>query len=231
MAAKKTSPAPGDNIKAEENRKVLFFDHAGKLMRLDEQLGELREQRKKQTGLAKADGIKAATLAFAIESMKALDEQKVVDKYIENGEVLDWLGLIPGFQPDLFKNRMPQDEKIAKAGECAGLTGKPRESGYGPSSREEQTWLAAFDAADKLRKERLADALEQAEKNRQTSTKATKAKAAKSKAGQPLDGDTPDSVKVANDDKPATPTPPRPDDDEGLTNSEKEARRQAEAMH
>lgn len=196
MAAK-----AGDNSKKlEEQRKVLFFDHCSKRMAIDAKLAELREDRKKATGLAKADGIAAKSLDFAITAMTAQDEQAFVDGYIHNGEILEWCGMFPGFQSDLLRDRMPADERIDKAGELAGLTNRPRESGYAADSRETQIWLKAYDRARKSSADNLANAMEAAEKARQKGTAATKKKAAKSKAGAPLTGDTPDSAKSADND-------------------------------
>lgn len=229
MAAK-----AGDNRKAEELRRLLFFDHVGAIMNIDAQIAAqeakvkaIRGDRKKAIGLAKSHGIMAKTIEFAIEAQTAQDPKAFVDGFIHNGEILEWCGLFPGFQADLFADRMPHDERIQKAGELAGYTNRPRESGYAPDSPEAQTWLKAYDSAQKSRNENLAEALEAANAPA-PAVKGRGGRKPKAKAGQPLDGETPDDAKqAANDDKPATPTPPKPDDDK--TNAEKEAERQAAA--
>lgn len=236
MAAK-----AGDNRKAEEQRKVLFFTHVEKRMAIDAKISELREDRKKATGLAKADGIKSKRLDKAIAGMTCQDEQAFLDEYVADGEVLEWLGMFPGFQADMFKDRMPSDERVERAGALAGYANQPRESGYAADSKETQIWLKAYDRAAKSRADNLADAMEAAEKARQKGTAATKKKAAKSKAGAPLNGETPDDAKQAANQngqlKENPPRPPkpgeanaRPDDDK--TNAEREQERQdAAAFH
>lgn len=227
----------GDNRKAELLRRIAFFDDVGNVMNIEGKIAsakarvtELNNDRKKAIGLAKSRGHKAETIGFAIAAQTAKDPKAFVDKYVHNGEVLEWCGLFPGFQPDLFADRAPQDERLQKAGELAGLTSRERSSGYAPGSQEDQAWLAAYDAAAKERTEFLAEALEAAAApSAPAAAKGRGGRPPKVKAGAPLNGETPDSAKAAaNDDKPKPPKPPAADED-GLTNSEKEAKRQAEA--
>jgi ribosome modulation factor len=252
-AAKKA--AAGDNIKAENERKALFFHHVRKRIAHNNTMREAREDRKKDGKLAQADGIKLEDLDFAVNAMETEDKRIISDSYIRHGEILDWLGLIPSFQPDLLRDRMPAVERIERQGELAGLSNKARESGYAKGSDEEQHWLRGYDKGQKTFKDNISDALENAEKTRQEGKtkllkngKTSDGKGGKkpgrppksaSKAGKPLDGDTPDDEKKAANQNGAEqsehqPTPPKPPakskDDEGLTNQEVETLRQANAM-
>lgn len=225
----------GDNRKAELLRRIAFFDDVGNVMNIDGKIAaqearvkELRNDRKKAIGLAKSRGHMAKTIEFAIAAQSAQDPKAFVDNFLHNGEVLEWCGMFPGFQSDLFKDRMPQDERLQKAGELAGLTNRDRVSGYAGGSHEDQVWLKAYDAAQKDRTENLAAALEAASAPAPAPVKGKGGRPPKIKAGLPLNGDTPDSAKAAANQNGA-PKPPKPDDEK--TNAEREQERQAEAMH
>jgi hypothetical protein len=217
----------GDNMKAENERKSLFFHHVRKRIAHNSALQEIREDRKKDGKLAQADGLKLEDVDFAVKAMDTEDKRIISDTYIRHGEILDWLGLVPSFQPDLLRDRMPAIERRQREGELAGLANKPRESGFSAGSEDDQIWLKAYDKGQATFKENIGAALENAEKARQAGTKQTKKKAAKSKAGEPLTGDTPDDAKQAANQNGEAPTPPKPDEEK--TNSEKEAERQAAA--
>jgi hypothetical protein len=144
MAQKQAAEA-GDNIKAENERKALFFHHARKRIAHDAELEQVKNDRKLDGKTAQADGIELGDIDLPIKAMNAEDKAKISDRYVRHGEILEWLGMIPSFQPDMFRDRMPAVERREKQGELAGLANKPRESGFAKGSEDDQAWLRGFD--------------------------------------------------------------------------------------
>ncbi|TPN11693.1 hypothetical protein [Mesorhizobium sp. B2-1-2] len=241
----------GDNIKAENERKALFFHHARKRMAHDADLDQVKNDRKLDGKIAQADGFVLDDIDYAIKAMSAEDKSTISDSYVRHGEILEWLGMIPSFQPDMFRDRMPAVERREKQGELAGLANKPRESGFAKNSEDDQAWLRGFDRGQAIFNQNIGSALEQAEQKRQAGkTELIKRRGRPPKnasaAGQPIEGETPDDAKAADkaEEKPAAaaatnpPKPPKPDKpakpagkaEEEMTNSEREALAQARAM-
>jgi hypothetical protein len=143
--------APGHNSGdlTEGQRKALFFHHLRKRMAFNADLDEIKADRKEAGKLAQADGLVLGDIDYAIKAIAADEKKTITDRFVAEGEILNWLGLSEGFQSDIFRDRAPAIDKIAKAGEIAGFAAKARESGYGPGSDEDTTWLNAYDAAQK----------------------------------------------------------------------------------
>lgn len=240
---------PGDNIKAQEERKALHFHHVRKIMSIEDQIADLRVDLKSASKTAQADGIERGDIDFTIKAISAEDKAKISERYVRQGEILDWLGLVPSFEPDMFRDRMPAVERREKQGELAGLANKPRESGFAKGGDDDQAWLRGFDRGQATFNQNIGPAMEQAEKKRQTGktelikkARGRPAKAKPSAAGQEIEGETPDEAKAAEkaeasakqpEKAAAPPKPPKPKaekPEEEMTNAEKEALQQARAM-
>lgn len=243
----------GDNLKAENERKSLFFHHLRKRISWNSDIKEAQDGKKLDGKLAQADGYVLDDLDKAIQAIEAEDKSKIVDSYIRHAEILEWLGLVPSFQPDMFRDRMPAVERREKQGELAGLANKPRESGFAKNSEDDQAWLRGFDRGQAIFNQNIGPAMEQAEQKRQAGkTELIKRRGRPPKnasaAGQPIEGETPDEAKAAEKaaDKPAEiaaatpPKPPKPEKpapakpvekaEEEMTNAEREALKQARQM-
>ncbi len=227
----------GDNIKAENERKSLFFHHLRKRISWNADIKEAQESKKLDGKIAQADGYALDDLDKAITAIEAEDKSKITDSYIRHGEILEWLGLVPSFEPDMFRDRMPAVEKREKQGELAGLANKPRESGFSKGGDDDQAWLRGFDRGQATFNQNIGPAMEKAEQGRQAGKselikkRGRPAKAKPSAAGQEIEGDTPDSVKQAAVRQPAPPKPSKiskPEED--LTNAELETLRQGRTM-
>lgn len=240
----------GDNIKAENERKALHFHHVRKIMGIEDQIAALKADLKSASKTAQADGIEKGDIDFSIKIISAEDKTKISDRYVRHGEILEWHGLIPSFQPDMFRDRMPMIERREKQGELAGLANKPRESGFAKNSEDDQAWLRGFDRSQAMYNQTIVSALEQAEQKRQAGKTELIRKRGRppknaSAAGQPIEGDTPDSVKQQADppqppkpeEKAASKSPPKPSSppkpeksEDEMTNAEREALKQARQM-
>lgn len=220
-------PGPDHNA-TELQKKSLVFYHARKRIAHNAAIKEVQDAKKEDGLKAKADleqyGIKLKDVDFLIEAMQAEDQKVVEGRFKIHGMMLSWLNIAPGFQPDMFNDRMPQRERIENSGELAGYRNAVRESGYDKASDENQWWLAGYDRARKLDMDNLADALEKAEKSRQAGkTNLLK----KNKAGAKIEGDTPPEPKKT------PPKPPKGAKAAALageqTNADKEGERQTKA--
>lgn len=218
---------PGHNA-TELQQKSLVFEHVRRRIAHNAKIKAAQDAKKEDGLKAKADlqqyGIKLKDLDFLIDAMQAEDQKIVADRFKVHGMMLSWVNIVPGFQSDLFNDRMPQRERIERSGELAGYRKDPRESGYDKASDENQWWIAAYDRARKIDMDNLADAISNAEKDRQAGKK-NLLKA--NKAGAKPNGDTPaDKAKA----KPPKPTSSKAQALEGeQTNAEKEGERQARA--
>ncbi len=240
----------GDNIKAENERKSLFFHHLRKRIGWNADIKEAQDRKKLDGKIAQADGYALDDLDKAITAIEAEDKSKITDSYIRHGEILEWLGLVPSFEPDMFRDRMPAVERREKQGELAGLANKPRESGFAKGGDDDQAWLRGFDRGQATFNQNIGPAMEKAEQGRQAGKTELIKKArgrpkkSTSAAGQEIEGETPDEAKAADKaaEKPAevaAVTPPKPPKqsakpvdkpEEEMTNVELEAVRQARQM-
>ena len=171
-AARAGQPAPGHNSGevTEAERKSLFFHHLRKRMAHNADLAEINAAKKADGKTAQADGIVLGDIDYAIKAIDADDKKTITDRFVAEGEILTWLGLSTGFQSDLFRDRAPAMERIAKQGELAGYAAKERSSGYGPGSDEDTAWLAAYDDAQKKMQVDLLAAMEKANAKRGSQT-------------------------------------------------------------
>ena len=140
--------------------KTLFVHHAQTRLRIDAQIEALKIERKEHGSLAKADGYVLGDLDFYIKAVKAENQQKVTERFLMQGQILDWLGMAPGFQADMFKDRAPQEDRIYSAGYNAGSLALPRTSNYAPGSGEDRTWLNGYDNAQQDARDKLQAAME-----------------------------------------------------------------------
>jgi len=152
---------PGHNSQLTENeRKALFFHHLRKRMAHNEAMEEIKAARKADGKTAQADGLVLGDLDYAIKTIEADEKKTVTDRFIAHGEILTWLGLAPGFQADLFRDRAPAVERIEGQGELAGLAAKERSSGYEGGSDEDQAWLRGYDRGQAIVRDNFLAAME-----------------------------------------------------------------------
>lgn len=134
----------GHNSLTDKEKKALFFHHLRKRMSHNAKLAEINTDKKSDGKLAQADGLVLGDLDYAIKTINAEDKEIVANGYMAHGEILSWLNVIHGFQPDLFVNRAPVLDRIKNEGELAGLAGKDGVSPYDKGSTDDKTWLEGW---------------------------------------------------------------------------------------
>jgi len=147
------------NDLTENERKSLFFHHLRKRMAHNANAAEVAAAKKADGKTAQADGMVLGDIDYAIKALNADDKATITDRFVAAGEILTWLGLVPGFQGDLLRDRAPAIERIEKQGEIAGLAALDRDSGYEPRSDEDTAWLRGYDEGQRIMRDNLEAAM------------------------------------------------------------------------
>jgi hypothetical protein len=128
---------------------------------------EVIEERKKNIKNIKKKAalfdVRAKDIDYAVKALENTDQQVPVEEYKRHGQVLQMLNFMPQFNPTLLLDRMPADERIIGEGRIQGLRGRPAEPPYAKGSKENEQYMTGWDAGNKLRMERLADALDESQ--------------------------------------------------------------------
>lgn len=148
----------GELTEAEE--KALFFHHLRKREQHNAAIKAAQDAKKSDGKLAQADGVVLGELDYASKAIGAEDKKTITDQFGAFGKILSWLGLINGYQSDLFKDRAPAIERIEGEGELAGLAARDRESGYEAGCDEDQAWLRGYDRGQAIVRDNLQAAME-----------------------------------------------------------------------
>ncbi|PSJ60775.1 hypothetical protein [Pseudaminobacter soli (ex Li et al. 2025)] len=147
------------NELTENERKALFFHHLRKRMEHNANLAEINAEKKADAKIAQADGQVIGDIDYAIKALNADDKATVTDRFIAAGEILSWLGLTPGFQSDMFRDRAPAVDRIEKDGELAGLAGRDPKSPYDTGSNEDLAWMRGWDNGQQIMRDNLEAAM------------------------------------------------------------------------
>ena len=151
----------GHNSKiTDDERKAIFFSHFRKIQAQKAVVDAANDELKKLRKSAKADQIKLSDMDFAMRAVKLEDDNIIPDEIKSQLEIMQWLGMPVGHQPDLFADRRPGEERAHAEGTAAGLKAGPRESPYGVESAMGQEWLRGYDAAQANMAEDMKSAME-----------------------------------------------------------------------
>lgn len=155
------APAAGHNSElTEAETKALFFDHYNKIAAQLETVKAAQAEYKKLRKTCKADGIVLADMDFALRCAEVDDAKIIPDELRRRTQIATWFNLPLLFQPDLFEDRAPADERIESDGYTAGMKGKDAKSGYGSGSHEDKLWLAGWERGQAEMRESLKSGME-----------------------------------------------------------------------
>lgn len=152
----------GDNSRelTDQEQKALFFWHLRKREQHDKAIKAAQAAKKSDGKLAQADGVVLGELDYASKAIGAEDKKTITDQFGAFGRILNWLGLLPGYQTDIFVDRAPAVERIENEGELAGLAARERVSGYAEGSDEDTHWLAGYDRGQAIVRDNFQSAME-----------------------------------------------------------------------
>lgn len=155
------APAAGHNSElTEAERKSLFFHHYQKIQAQDEIVKAAAAERKRLRKLARADGIVLSDMDFAMRCAETDDPSIVPDELRRQMEIASWFSLPVQYQPDLFVDRAPADERFEAEGYTAGMKGKDANSGHSKGSKEDKAWLKGWEKGQAEMRDALASAME-----------------------------------------------------------------------
>lgn len=115
---------------------------------------------KKLRKTAKADGLVMADLDYMARCANLEDPNIAPDEIRRRAEIASWFALPVNFQPDMFTDRMPLDERAYEEGLAAGLQGKDPTAPYDQGSGTGQKWLQGWHEGQRIMREDLLTAMQ-----------------------------------------------------------------------
>lgn len=114
---------------------------------------------KKLRKTAKVDGLVMADLDYMARCANLEDPSIAPAEILRRAEIASWFALPVNFQPDMFTDRMPIDERAYEEGIAAGLQGKDPTPPYDETSGPGQRWLAGWHEGQRQMREELQTAM------------------------------------------------------------------------
>jgi ribosome modulation factor len=108
---------------------------------------------------AKTDGLVMADLDFMARCATLEDPSIAPAEILRRAEIASWFALPVNFQPDMFTDRMPLDERAYEEGVAAGLQGKDPVAPYDATSSPGQRFLAGWHEGQRQMREELVSAM------------------------------------------------------------------------
>ena len=115
---------------------------------------------KKLRKTAKADGLVMADLDFMARCADLEDPTIAPAELKRRAEIASWFALPVNFQPDMFTDRMPLDDRAYEEGIAAGLQGKDPVAPYDQASGTGQKWLQGWHEGQRQMRDDLLAAME-----------------------------------------------------------------------
>ncbi len=128
-----------------DQARALKFHHFHHINAQKEKVDAERTEYKRLRGLAKSDQIKLADIDFMMRCATIEDPSIIPEDLKNQMEIASWFNLPLLYQPDLFTDRQPAEERIKESGRAAAFANKDRESGFAGGSDENQLWLEGYD--------------------------------------------------------------------------------------
>lgn len=159
-----TIPNSQELTDAEEQ--ALKMHHLRKRMKHKADLKAVQDLMKSDANLCKADGIPVSLIDFGIKALSAEDKNTPVQKIMDQGKMLETLGLIPAWNGDLMADRATKEERIFAEGKMKGMCGVDRVSNYAGGSEDDKTFLRGYDEGQRIMREDLPNALKKKQSSR-----------------------------------------------------------------
>lgn len=147
------------DLTAGESR-ALMFHHFNAVEAQKTIVKEAQDALKKLRKTAKADGIVMADLDY-MSRCAALDDPEIVPaEILRRAEIASWFALAVNFQPDMFEDRTPIEDRAFEEGKAAGLQGKNPDAPYDAASKTGQGWLQGWHEGQRIMRDDLLTAME-----------------------------------------------------------------------
>lgn len=160
--AKKPAGKGHNTALTEAEERSLHMDHVAKIKAARQKVKDAQEGLKGAFKTATLDGCVKKDLERLEELSSVRDPMRIQAETKRDLQLQQWCAMPTFYQPDMFEDREPLVERAKKEGYAAGMLAKDRESGnpYAIDSEAGQTWVKAYDAAQKDQRENLKNAME-----------------------------------------------------------------------
>lgn len=159
------TPAPetghnsaGSELTPAESR-ALHYHHFNAIEKQKAIVKAAQDDLKKLRKTAKADGLVMADLDFMARCAALEDPSIAPAEILRRAEIASWFALPVNFQPDMFTDRMPLDERAYEEGIAAGLQGKDPTAPYDQTSGTGQKWLQGWHEGQRQMRDELESAM------------------------------------------------------------------------
>ncbi|MDR7035245.1 hypothetical protein [Mesorhizobium sp. BE184] len=139
--------------------RALMFHHFNLIEAQKAVVKAAQDDLKKLKKTAKADGLVMADLDYMARCAELEDPTIVPEEMRRRAEIASWFALPVNFQPDMFTDRMPLDERAYEEGVAAGLQGKDPTAPYDASSSAGQRWLEGWHEGQRQMRDDLEAAM------------------------------------------------------------------------
>lgn len=148
----------GSELTPAEGR-ALMFHHFRLIEAQKVVVKAAQDDLKKLRKTAKADGLVMADLDFMARCADLEDPTIAPAELRRRAEIASWFALPVNFQPDMFTDRMPLDERAYEEGIAAGLQGKDPVAPYDAASNAGQKWLQGWHEGQRQMRDDLEAAM------------------------------------------------------------------------
>ncbi|WP_157632729.1 hypothetical protein [Hoeflea sp. 108] len=141
-------------------QRALMFHHFNLIEAQKGIVRSAQDALKKLKKTAKADGLVMADLDYMARCAALEDPDIVPAEILRRAEIASWFALPVNFQPDMFVDRTPLEDRAFEEGKAAGLLGKGPEAPYDAASAAGQAWLQGWHEGQRIMREDLQSAME-----------------------------------------------------------------------
>lgn len=141
-------------------QRALMFHHFNLVESQKAVVKAAQDALKKLRKTAKSAGIVMADLDYMARCADLDDPDIVPAEIMRRAEIASWFALPVHFQPDMFADRKPIEDRAFAEGEAAGLRGKDPEPPYDAGSPAGQAWLKGWHSGQAIMRDDLQSAME-----------------------------------------------------------------------
>jgi ribosome modulation factor len=139
--------------------RALMFHHFNLIEAQKLKVKAEQDALKKLRKTAKADGLVMADLDYMARCADLEDPTIAPDELRRRAEIASWFALPVNFQPDMFTDRMPLEDRAYEEGIAAGLQGRDPAAPYDATSEAGQRWLQGWHEGQRQMRDDLEAAM------------------------------------------------------------------------
>lgn len=153
------TPGHNSELSVGEQR-ALMFHHFNLIEAQKIVVKVAQDALKKLKKTAKADKVVMSDLDYMARCAALEDPGIVPAEILRRAEIASWFALPVNFQPNMFDDRTPLEDRAFEEGKVAGLQAKAPEAPYDAASAAGQKWLQGWHEGQRIMREDLQSAME-----------------------------------------------------------------------